>query len=69
VALIAPSLDAITRIMAGVEVLTDITDRLIDLLVVVAVVGLGPSWRLVGVGNVVAPWTHLEILATTLVAT
>ena len=42
-ALIAPSLNAITHIMAGVEVLTDIVDRLIDLLVDVAAVGLGLS--------------------------
>ena len=68
-ALIAPSLDAITRIMAGVEVLTDIAERLIDLLVDVAAVGLGPSQRLVGIDNIVASWPHLEILAATLMVT
>ena len=67
-ALIAPSLDAITRIMAGVEMLADIADRLIDLLVDVAVVSPGPSRRLVGVDNIVASWPHLEILAATLMA-
>ena len=67
-ALIASSLDAITRIMAGVEVLADIADGLIDLLVDLAKVSPGPSRRLVRVDNIVASWTHLEILAATLMA-
>ena len=67
--LIAPSLDAITRIMAGVEMLADIADRLIDLLVDVGEVSLGPLWRLVGVDNIATSWPHLEILAATLMAT
>ena len=67
-ALIAPSVDAITHIMVGVEVLVDIADMLIDLLVDIGEVSLGPSWRLVGVDNIATSWPHLEILATTLMA-
>ena len=68
-ALIAPSLDAITRIMAGVEMLADIADRLIDLLVDVAEVSPDPTRRLVGIDNMVASWSHLEILVATLMVT